>query len=70
QALAFVPDGATVLDIGAGDLRLARRLAPRARMVYAVEQRPRWPLGDPLPQNLIAIQGDARAFPVPSEVDT
>lgn len=70
QALAFVPDGATVLDIGAGDLRLARRLAPRARMIYAVEQCPRWPLGDPLPHNLIAIHGDALASPVPPDVDT
>ena len=29
RALDFVPPGAVVLDIGAGDLRLARRLAKR-----------------------------------------
>ena len=39
-ALALVPPGAVVLDIGAGDLRFARRLAARARLVYAVARRP------------------------------
>lgn len=71
RALSFVPGGATVLDIGAGDLRLARRLAGRARLVYAVEQHPALLGNAPsLPPNLIAICGDARALPVPPGVDT
>lgn len=71
RALSFVPRGAAVLDIGAGDLRLARRMAGRARIVYAIEQHPAL-LGQsqPLPANLIAICGDARALPFPAGVDT
>ncbi len=71
RALAFLPDGAVVLDIGAGDLRLARRAAARARLVYAVEQQPRLLAGaGPLPPNLIAVCADARLLPVPPGVDT
>lgn len=70
RVLGFVPPGATVLDIGAGDLRLARRMARRARWVYAVEQQPHLLAGDPLPPNLIAICADARDLPVPPNVDT
>lgn len=70
RALAFVPAGATVLDIGAGDLRLARRLAGRARVVYAIEQHPALLPVCPLPPNLIVICGDARALLFPAEVDT
>jgi hypothetical protein len=60
-----------VLDIGAGDLRLARQMAMIARTVYAVEinafvmiQR------DPLPANLIPICADARALVFPSDLTT
>ena len=66
RALAYVPRGATVLDIGAGDLRLARRVAQRARRVYAIEQRPELLAGVAVPPNLIAICGDARALPFPA----
>lgn len=69
-ALAHVPAGATVLDIGAGDLRLARRAAGRARLVYAIEQHPELLVGEPFPPNLIAICGDAQIIPFPSGVDT
>ena len=69
-ALAFVADGAAVLDIGAGDLRLARRLAGRARIVYAIEQHAELIAGEPLPTNLIVICGDARALPFPAGIDT
>jgi hypothetical protein len=68
-ALAFVPRGATVIDIGAGDLRLARRVAGRARWVYAIEQHVALLAGPLYPPNLIAICGDARALPFPA-VDT
>jgi len=70
RALASIPTGATVLDIGAGDLRLARRAAGRARLVYAIEQHPELLVGEPLPPNFIAICGDARTIPFPSGVDT
>ena len=70
RALDFVPPGAVVLDIGAGDLRLARRLAERARVVYAIEQHAELIAGEPLPPNLVAICADARAFPFPANIDT
>ena len=66
RALAYVPRGATVLDIGAGDLRLARRVAQRARRVYAIEQRAELLAGPLYPPNLIAICADARALPFPT----
>ncbi|HOU40993.1 MAG TPA: class I SAM-dependent methyltransferase [Promineifilum sp.] len=73
RALAYVPPGAVVLDIGAGDLRFARRLAARARLVYAVERRPEllagaaaWP-GDV--GNVRAVCADARDWPFPPSLD-
>jgi SAM-dependent methyltransferase len=55
-----------VLDIGAGDLRLARRLAARVKWVYAIEMRPH-ATGDLLPPNLQLIIGDARETPFPAD---
>lgn len=69
-ALACIPNGAAVLDIGAGDLRLARRAAERARLVFAIEQHAELIAGEPLPPNLIVICGDARALPFPAGIDT
>lgn len=68
RALAFVPAGAAVLDIGAGDLRFARRVAARARVVYALE-RSRDLLGGPAPANVQVICADARHWPFPSGLD-
>jgi len=56
-----------VLDIGAGDLRLARRLAAKVRFVYALEQQPH-PIQQPLPENLQLIVGDARLVPFPTGI--
>ncbi len=70
RALGFVPAGVTVLDIGAGDLRLSRRLAERARLVYAVERRPELLPAGPLPSNVIVICADARTLPFPARIDT
>lgn len=70
RALAFVPAGAVVLDIGAGDLRFARRVAGGARLVYAMEQREALLASGPLPANLIPMPGDARTLPFPAGVDT
>lgn len=72
-ALSHIPPGAVVLDIGAGDLRFARRAAQRAALIYAVECRPEL-LPDPssagLPDNLVIICADARTWPFPPGIDT
>ncbi|HEY3476539.1 MAG TPA: hypothetical protein VGK56_18125, partial [Anaerolineales bacterium] len=54
-----------ILDIGAGDLRLARQMARIAQKVYAVEIDAQAleqadDLREPLPDNLIPIHADAR----------
>jgi hypothetical protein len=72
QVCAAVTAQDTLLEIGAGDLRLARRLAGIARRVIAVElqgallQRARGAAA--LPGNLFAVQADARSFPTPPGV--
>jgi len=64
-----------ILDIGAGDLRLARQMARIVQKVYAVEIDPRWleqgrASADPLPANLISISGDARLLDFPPDITT
>ena len=65
-----------VLDIGAGDLRLARRAAWVCRRVYAIEiQKELLELAardeDNAPaENLIVLHGDARHLPFPRDVRT
>ena len=59
-----------ILEIGAGDLRLARQMAVLTRKVYAIEINPfilTEGLGSfaPLPGNLIPICADARIFSFP-----
>jgi SAM-dependent methyltransferase len=60
-----------ILEIGAGDLRLARQMARIVRKVYAVEINARvlehtaW---DPLPANLMPICADAREIDFPDDV--
>jgi len=63
-ALLFIQPDDVVLDIGAGDLRFARRAAQRARQVIAIEQRLDL-LTSPYPPNLLALCGDARRTPFP-----
>jgi hypothetical protein len=71
-AAALAPLGRedVVLDIGAGDLRFARRAARVARRVYAVEQNESLltAVSSPLPPSLIPICGDAAVLPFPEEV--
>lgn len=70
QALAWVGPDDVALEIGAGDLRLARRLAGRARQVYAIEMTAALldqAAHDPT-ENLQIICSDARTYPFPMGV--
>lgn len=70
RALAFVRPGSVVLDIGAGDLRLTRRLAQIADLVYALENQPALLDQPDLPSNLVVVCADAVAYPFPTGIDT
>jgi SAM-dependent methyltransferase len=69
----IAPDD-VVLEIGAGDLRLALRIAERARRVYAVEVNPLVvgpaleTIGLHLPRNLDVVCANALDFPFPPGV--
>lgn len=68
----LLPDD-VVLDIGAGDLRLARQMAETVCKVYSVEINPAIlnqgiDQSESLPGNLIPICADARVMDIPSEV--
>lgn len=73
EVLKNISSADVVLDIGAGDLRLARRMAQIARRVYTIEisvelfMRAR--LVQPLPENLIPVGADARTWDFPSDVN-
>ena len=60
-----------VLDIGAGDLRLARQMERMVKKVYAVEVNAGL-LEDVgvLPVNLIVICADARTLDFPADITT
>lgn len=67
--LNYVKSDDMVLEIGAGDLRLARRLAQIAHRVYAIELQPQLLAQQPaLPENLTVICADARFIPWPSDI--
>lgn len=70
--LAAIEPADIVLEIGAGDLRLARRLAGIARRVIAWEIQPelvtRGLAAGRLPPNLSAVTTDARVEPAPDDV--
>lgn len=72
-ALAFLKPGQTVLDIGAGDLRFARRAAQLGCTVYAVERQrevvERGMAEGPLPSGLAVVVADARVWPFPLRLD-
>jgi hypothetical protein len=62
-----------VLDIGAGDLRLARQMVAYAKKIYAVEINPqvlKTGIKDSIPylHRLIPICADARTVEIPSDV--
>ncbi len=72
QALSWIRPDDVVLDIGAGDLRLARRMAAIGRKVYALERNAALVFQalqrEALPANLSLIVGDAVTIPFPHEV--
>lgn len=73
-ALASVTRDDVVLEIGAGDLRLALQLAGRVRRVYAVEVNPclvgsaLLRVGLALPRNLHVACANALDVPIPPDV--
>jgi hypothetical protein len=69
QVLDWLEPADTVLEIGAGDLRLARRLALAAERVYAIEMnRSLFACHLPAPGNLTVIWGDAYLVPFPTGI--
>lgn len=72
--LSHIAPEDVVLDIGAGDLRLALRLTEQAERVYAVEVNPLILaqaleiIGLDLPRHLHVVCANALDFPVPSDV--
>lgn len=69
DVLACIRSDDVVLEIGAGDLRLARRLAAAARRVYAVERQAALLTSQiSAPSNLHVVRADARDWPFPADV--
>jgi len=76
QILNLIHSNDIILEIGAGDLRLARQIAQKSHRVYAIEfqlnilkkglnsEKPS------LPDNLYVICADAGLFPFPYDVST
>jgi hypothetical protein len=73
SVLAALHPEDTVLEIGAGDLRLARRVAAITRQVFAIEIQSailEAVTADDLPENLCVIPGDARLVKFPPGITT
>ena len=76
QVLALVESDDIVLEIGAGDLRLARQIASLVNKVYCFEINEAilnsgWASYEiDRPKNLFPICGDALSLPFPSDVTT
>jgi SAM-dependent methyltransferase len=68
--LDYIQPTDCVLEIGAGDLRLARRIAEVASKVYAIEKNPTTlaRTAQPLPDNLVVMAGDALTLEFPRGV--
>lgn len=66
--LAEIAPSDVVLEIGAGDLRLARQMAQVARRVIAWERQPQLLVDDDLLPNLIVRCTDARTETIPPGV--
>jgi SAM-dependent methyltransferase len=76
SVLSHIQSEDVVLDIGAGDLRLTRRVAAIARKVYAVEKqkelikRAKADSQGHIQENLFIIEADARDLDFPPDVTT
>lgn len=69
DVLSYVQPTDVILDIGAGDLRLTKRLTARAQKVFAIEQQAGLLHAcGPLPSNLGVICADARVVPWPQGI--
>ena len=72
-ALSYIHPGATVLDIGAGDLRFSWMMVHRGCHVIAIENQARviyQGLKDrPLPRGLDVVIADVRVFQFPVGID-
>lgn len=74
SVLEQIRSGDIVLDIGAGDLRLARRMVEKCRKVYAIEIQEELlnlsslAVDDRNPGELIILLGDARQAQFPQDV--
>lgn len=71
--LQYIRPQDIIIEIGAGDLRLANRIAAIARQVYAVDINPsHFPAvqaqGIFQPRNLTPVVADARTWPLPPHV--
>lgn len=72
--LALIQPNDIVLDIGAGDLRLALKMARKAKVVYACEIQERLVqsgirgAGNSFPNNLKVVVGDARYSQFPEDL--
>jgi hypothetical protein len=68
-ALSYAQPDDVVLDIGAGNLGLAQRMADIAKQVYAIEMQPDLLTGSVfLPDNLTVLCADARSVPWPENI--
>lgn len=68
-ALSYIRPDHVVLDIGAGNLSLTRRIAEIARRVYAIEMQPDLLARQAaLPDNLTVLCADARTIPWPEGI--
>ena len=75
EVLTYIQSDDTVLEIGAGDMRLSTQMARIARQVYAIEIQKllvEYALEKDLSllQNLTIIQNDARTYPFPKDITT
>jgi hypothetical protein len=74
SVLAALSPADTLLEIGAGDLRLAVRMAAIVRKIYAIEIQEtileRAVAHRSLPKNLVVLTGDARYIKFPPEITT